>query len=1032
MLRLTAVAIGLLCCGFSLLAGPGKPFIRTINYSQYVSGRENWCIVQNQLGLIYVANENGILEYDGHQWRLIELPGQAKPLWLDIDSANTIYVAGVNEIGYLAPDSTGSLTYRSLMNLLPPRSPDYGEFWEVRSSPSSGVWFRGFRYLVRWHHGKMTVFDRPTGVDRFDVISFVGDQLFFRLAGRGIYTVTGDSLRMLPGTGSLAGVKVNGYLPSDDGSILIVSRMDGLFRYDGSKVWPVPSPDNGYYKTRFIYDSARLGPDRYVFVTLLGGVLLTDGEGRILKIFNENNGLHDNYGLFSFRDREGGLWIGHSNGLSRIFLSQPFSVFDKQSGLHGNLEAMIRSDRYLFVATSQGFFRIDVTDTLTRDRFPRAVQIAGLPGIYRSVVAYGQGFLVGSSTAGYYSDGSGLKQISSHDIDFIHPLASHPSTILYSDRFNGIGLITTQSGRFTDHGIISTFPYPISVIRESGGDLWICTVRHGVFRVAATDVAADPAGTLAKAVKAGPVPGLPSGQSIHLFVAGGDLLAGTMEGVFRYEEEHFTNWRLLNDRLPAGMTQVRHLHLDSRNRLWMKITDGRRYEVMAVDLSPGAGFPVLQVPFINPSDKNYSDLFSEPDGTVWFVLGEYLLRFDGTSPDRVILPPKPIIRDVVMNGHEVLTGTFYTGPAPAVPFGDKEIRFRFVSPVYNQIQSVQYRVSLTTGKEPVWSDWTVTPEKAYSNLPEGTYVFRVQSRLAPGGESEVTSYTLRILPPWYRTWYAWTLFSVLLIGCIALIIRWRTLSLKEQKTQLEKQVAEKTVQLLHAEKMASMGQLTAGLGHEINNPLTILQLNTELMRMKTDSQPALAGDKEFTDSLGRIESGIQRIRRIVNKMSQFSKSEDFDRPVSPGEFLDSVADMVRGQFSDVIVDVENRLPDSLQLQGTRLKMILFNVMTNGAEAVREKNKAGHKTGEPGVVSLVAGLSGLNRFQFIIRDTGIGIPDTNQSKVFEPFFTTKAPGAGTGLGLYETYAMVKQEGGDITLSSTEGAGTTVTITIPVRV
>ncbi|NUQ82395.1 MAG: hypothetical protein HUU10_12355 [Bacteroidetes bacterium] len=1031
MLRLTAVAIGLLCCGFSLLAGPGKPFIRTINYSQYVSGRENWCIVQNQLGLIYVANENGVLEYDGNQWRLIELPGQAKPLWLDIDSANTIYVAGVNEIGYLAPDSTGSLTYRSLMNLLPPRSPDYGEFWEVRSSPSSGVWFRGFRYLVRWHHGKMTVFDRPAGVDRFDVISFVGDQLFFRLAGRGIYTVTGDSLRLLPGTGSLAGVKVNGYLPSDDGSILIVSRMDGLFRYDGSKVWPVPSPDNGYYKTRFIYDSARLGPGRYVFVTLLGGVVLADGQGRILQIYNESNGLHDNYGLFSFKDREGGLWIGHNNGLSRIFLSQPFTVFDRQSGLHGNLEAMTRVNNRLFIATSQGLFRIDEADTLTPDRFPRAVPIQGLPGIYRSVVPYENGLLIGSSTAAYYWNGQNLRQISSLDIDFILPLPHFPNTILYSDRFIGIGLITRQGGSFTDHGVIQTFPYPISSIRHLNGDLWISTVRHGVFRASESEMAADPAGTLSRAVLSGPVPGLPAGQSIHVFTAGNDVLAGTSEGVFRFEEDRFSAWRLVNERLPAGMNQVRHLHLDSRNRLWMKISDGRRYDVLAIDLTPGAGFPVLQVPFINPSDKNYSDLFSEPDGTVWFVLGEYLLRFDGTNPDRVSMPPEPIIREVVINGREVLTGSFYSGPAPVLPFGDQEIRFRFVSPTYNQIQSVQYRVSMNTGKEPVWSDWTHLPEKEYSNLHEGTYTFRVQSRLAPGSESEVASYTLRILPPWYRTWYAWTLFSLLAIGSIAWIIRWRTLVLKEQKNLLEIQVAEKTVQLLHAEKMASMGQLTAGLGHEINNPLTILQLNTELMRMKTDAHPTLADDKEFNDSLGRIENGIQRIRRIVNKMGQFSKSEDFDRPMPPGEYLDSVADMVRGQFTDVVVDVENQLPVSRRLQGTRLKMILFNVMTNGAEAVREKQKAGGLAGESGVVSLVAGLSGLNRFQFIIRDNGTGIPESNQSKVFEPFFTTKAPGAGTGLGLYETYTMVKQEGGDISLTSIEGQGTTVTITMPVR-
>lgn len=226
-------------------------------------------------------------------------------------------------------------------------------------------------------------------------------------------------------------------------------------------------------------------------------------------------------------------------------------------------------------------------------------------------------------------------------------------------------------------------------------------------------------------------------------------------------------------------------------------------------------------------------------------------------------------------------------------------------------------------------------------------------------------------------------------------------------------------QLLRTERLASMGQLSAGIAHELNNPLgTILLYSHMLMR-------ELGDDRQRAD-LQWIVSEAVRCKDIVRGLLDFArKSRVSKAPTSIEDLIQEVAGIAQARAQELGVevrtDVEPDLP-TLMIDRSQIRQALVNVAINGIEAIPGS----------GTLAIRASLSpGKDDLNIEIEDTGCGIPQENLGRVFTPFFTTKGSGKGTGLGLAITYGVVKMHSGDITVNSTVGQGTTFTFRLPVH-
>jgi signal transduction histidine kinase/iron only hydrogenase large subunit-like protein len=225
--------------------------------------------------------------------------------------------------------------------------------------------------------------------------------------------------------------------------------------------------------------------------------------------------------------------------------------------------------------------------------------------------------------------------------------------------------------------------------------------------------------------------------------------------------------------------------------------------------------------------------------------------------------------------------------------------------------------------------------------------------------------------------------------------------------------------LVQTERLASMGQLSAGIAHEINNPLgTVLIYSHMLLRQLEQAHP-LRGDLQM------IVDEATRCKTIVRGLLDFARQSRVDKaPTDLARLLRDVAAVTAARASAAGARVEVDLPDSLPevwLDATQIKQLLVNLADNALDAV----------GAGGVIRLAARTRADGRaVTLTVTDNGCGIPAENLPKLFDPFFTTKEMGQGTGLGLAIAYGIVKMHHGDITVDSEPGRGTTFTVVLPI--
>jgi two-component system, NtrC family, sensor kinase len=245
-----------------------------------------------------------------------------------------------------------------------------------------------------------------------------------------------------------------------------------------------------------------------------------------------------------------------------------------------------------------------------------------------------------------------------------------------------------------------------------------------------------------------------------------------------------------------------------------------------------------------------------------------------------------------------------------------------------------------------------------------------------------------------------------------------------------RKLKETQAQLIQNEKMASLGQLVAGIAHEINNPLAFVVNNLFVAESGLDSlapeiephlsEPLLRKLRKARDRLGEMSEGLTRVKELVLDLRTFSRLDEGEfKTVDIVEAMDTVLLLLKHKMNSRI-QVEKRYGPSrlLHCSAGRINQVLMNLTANAVDAIAGNGRIVITTGQTPQV-----------FTISIRDTGAGIPESIRGKIFDPFFTTKPVGQGTGLGLAISYGIVQDHGGSIEVQSEEGLGTEFIVKIP---
>ena len=257
-------------------------------------------------------------------------------------------------------------------------------------------------------------------------------------------------------------------------------------------------------------------------------------------------------------------------------------------------------------------------------------------------------------------------------------------------------------------------------------------------------------------------------------------------------------------------------------------------------------------------------------------------------------------------------------------------------------------------------------------------------------------------------------------------------ALADQLEKTNRELRETQAYLIQSEKMASLGQLVAGIAHEVNNPLTFVinnaytvdQLAEKILTEFDGGLPQIAVQRlnKIRSRMHDMRQGLDRVKDLIVNLRTFSRLDEGEfKTVDVHDSIDSVLMFLRHKTEDrieIVRDYTAKKP--LDCYAGRLNQVVMNLVSNAVDAIEDKGKITISTRETGEM-----------FEISVRDTGCGIPDAVRGKIFDPFFTTKPVGQGTGLGLAISYGIIRDHDGTIEVNSREGAGCEFVVKIPLN-
>lgn len=244
-------------------------------------------------------------------------------------------------------------------------------------------------------------------------------------------------------------------------------------------------------------------------------------------------------------------------------------------------------------------------------------------------------------------------------------------------------------------------------------------------------------------------------------------------------------------------------------------------------------------------------------------------------------------------------------------------------------------------------------------------------------------------------------------------------------------MVEKDAQLIQASKMKTLGEMSAGIAHELNQPLNAIKMGSDFLSLMVGQKRDIPKEN-LGRVVGEISVQVDRAAAIINHLREFGRKSDLkkegvDINVPIRGVFTIIGQQLALQNIDVTLDLCDALPQVLA-HSNRLEQVFFNLVTNARDAINMRRDISGNGDSPREISIRSWAEG-DRVAVTVSDTGCGISPRNLQKIFEPFFTTKSSGHGMGLGLSISYGIVKDYGGDIEVGSEPGEGTTFKLSFP---
>ncbi|MFK7907288.1 MAG: ATP-binding protein [Chitinophagales bacterium] len=1061
----------------------GMPYISYFSPKTYDAHSQNWAITQDKRGFMYFGNSHGILEYDGTSWRLIPTPKNMVVHSLDTHETGQIFVGAQGEIGYLSPDSTGLLQYVSLNEHIAAEDSEFGSAWKTYCT-TKGTYFLTREKVFQWDGQRIKTqnYDPPLN-QQYGF--YVNEKLYLTQKEKGLVILDGEELKPVPGGLAFADDYLYAMIATPYNQILMGTRQKGLFVCEDDRCFPLYTQADDFLRENQLYHGCALDNGQYALATLQAGIVIIDQEGYLQQVINQEDGLPNDQSYYVYNDHQNGLWVALDNGLARIETSSSLSTYRGSESI-GNINAITRFKEQIYLATSQGIYHLEPSDTVysfLSDK-PNQPQLKNVP-VFRTecwdLHAKGNSLLVATSGGIYNLEERQPKIIKGVNMAaycfFPSPLDEN---LLYVGMQNGLGLLRWENNDWRFLGQVPNINESIrSIASTKEGKMWLVTDFRGILQVSLPIEEQE-------IKRFDEADGLPSARNNKVFDLSRGVVFTTDDGLMYFDEEsqefkYEEQYNVLSKegdpiKFTKGNYRINTLNEDENGNIWIHAK-----QINGMISFPKDSIVWKEAPLNRLPKSDIHAIYSEPNGMIWFGGINGLVRHNNRTKQTYQPNFNAVIRSVSISDSIIFRGTYINAKRgasleqsdlrkPKLAYNNNSLRFTYTSTSYDNPSENQYQY-LLENFDLNWSTWNYESRKDYTNLSPGTYRFRVKSKNVYGAISPETVYEFTILRPWYMTWWAYLLCALGLVGIVLLIIRMRVRSFVKQQQKLQEMVDERTQklnsslkelkdtqnQLVVQEKLASLGQLTAGIAHEIQNPLNFInnfaELSEELLEDLNEDlneqKSCIEAEKmeNITEMITELQENVQtidkhgkRIDSIIKNMLRHSRAESggktlVDINALTKQYLQLSYHGFRAKHKTFTADLKLNLDEnikSVHLVQQDIGRAFLNIINNALYAVQKKAKHLKSQGINDYQPTIWIYSYVQNQMVVIkiRDNGMGIPKDIREQIFNPFFTTKPAGMGTGLGLSLTYDIVVQvHQGKLLVNSEKGEFTEFIIELP---
>ncbi len=776
----------------------GFPLYENYSYKDYHAHYQNWEALQTQDGLMFFANSDGLLVFDGSKWQVLNTENTLRNI-VQIDDG-TIYVAGGNIFSKVSVSENGELKLISLINIFPDEYRGSLDIWDMATAGDSVI-FRTTNFIFIVFHEKVVEIINVEGKRIYDIFYSVSNHAIYLNCRNELYKITDSQLVSLNFQEQII------YFYNKNDSTYFFTIESRIYRI--SKNDEIKFVDSLEYNLSGIsFGKIQLYKEKYLlFSTANKGLIVVDFNGNLIAHLDKNAGLPSDNTYFAYIDNKDNIWFGSDNGLSYIELNSPLRVIDEHNGIDITMPLCLCDfNNSLYVNTGYYFYKISLNN------YSPEIKKINIRG------QVWDGIVIDSNL--YITHNTQIYKIDTADNLFRFGPGENIWKIIKIPYWDNKFLISSSNGIYRaeykeDSLYIDSNMIFSGSVRDMAFDslnnLWLYAPLSGLYKTKLTDSL-----TLDSLFLYDDSKGLSEFSSMQLFPWRDKMFISVYKTLFIYNYKNDTiypYYQITGNFDLSGKKILQLIQIDNNDNFWFEYYDENfNSRVFALKYENGE--------FVEQNNYgqrmfNFTVSFIKniTDNTLIFGAGKGLALLDLNTnwgkevyePYNVLIRKVQLLENdsVVFGGYSIKDSSLITCQADGkiiISYKNHNIKIEFSAPFFIESKNTQYRFMLENYDEK-WSAWTFETKKDYTNLPPGNYIFKVQALNIFDQKSKIATIKITVKAPWYRTTLAYIVYFLLFVLLIYGLVQFFTFRLKKRNEKLEAIVDERTreIKLKNAE-----------------------------------------------------------------------------------------------------------------------------------------------------------------------------------------------------------------------------------------